>query len=125
MDYSNAFDDEVADAAEAEPKKRGGWTKSQDQKNFDAAKARTETAKADHLELDLKVKLRQYVSRAAVQQAAATTVAAFAQTCRSLPDSLERELGLDAQTVAAIGLAIDAALDDLAGSLELLAEPTL
>ena len=94
--------------------------------SFTKAKARNESAKADLAELEYKIKTGQYVSRIAVQQASATAFATIAQSLRSIPDNLERKLGLAPEVAAEVGVLIDAALDDLSNELEVMAggEPT-
>jgi phage terminase Nu1 subunit (DNA packaging protein) len=90
---------------------------------YSKARARNEAAKADHAELDFKIKSGQYVSRVAVRQAAATAFATVAQSMRSIPDNLERTLGLNPEVAAAIGASIDATLADLSETLEMMSGP--
>ena len=59
-----------------------------------------------------------YVLRASVQEAAATALAAMSQTMRSVPDNLERKLGLAPEVAAEVGAAIDAALNEVANQFE-------
>lgn len=94
--------------------------------DFDKARARNEQSKADLNELEFRIKSRQYLPRAAIQQAAATAIASFAQTMRSVPDNLERTHGITPEIAEEVGKAIDLALQDLAQAFELMtAEPTL
>ncbi|CAG2126893.1 hypothetical protein LMG31506_00225 [Cupriavidus yeoncheonensis] len=86
--------------------------------DFEEARARNESAKADLNELEFKIKSGEYVARAAVVQATATAYAAIAQALRSLPDNLERRLALDPEVAEEIGRQIDEALGELAGVLE-------
>ena len=88
------------------------YSKSQDLKDLDAAKARKEAALADMHELDYKIKTREYVSRVAVQQASATAMATLAQTLRSVPDNLERR-GIPPEVCVRIDKAINEALADV------------
>jgi phage terminase Nu1 subunit (DNA packaging protein) len=101
--------------------KPAGYVKSQDLKDLDKAKARLETIKAERQELAHNIDLGKYVNRDAVKQAAATTIAMFSQTIRSIPDSIERRLGVEPRVVEAISQALDAALADLADQLNLMA----
>ena len=91
---------------------------SGDQADLASAKARNEAAKADLNELDLRVKSGEYVSRAAVREATATALATLAQTLRSVPDNLERELNIAPDLADDIGKRIDAALDEVADEFE-------
>jgi phage terminase Nu1 subunit (DNA packaging protein) len=86
--------------------------------DFDVARARNESAKADLNELEFKVKSGEYVARSAVVQATATAYAALAQTLRSLPDHLERRLALAPEVAEEIGRQIDEALGELAEVFE-------
>ena len=85
---------------------------------YEAERARNEKAKADLNELDLAVRRGTYVLRASVQEAAATALAAMSQTMRSVPDNLERKLGLAPEVAAEVGVAIDAALNEVANQFE-------
>jgi phage terminase Nu1 subunit (DNA packaging protein) len=100
-------------------KKPADYVKPQEVKDFETARARNELAKAQLNELDLKVKSGEYVSRAAVQQAAATSLASIAQTLRSIPDNLERR-GLDAKQCELVEIVINETLDGLAEELAML-----
>lgn len=86
--------------------------------DYDKAKARNEAAKADLNELELRIKTGEYVPRAEVRQATATALATLAQTLRSVPDNLERKLGVAPGIAAEIGLQIDNALADVANAFE-------
>lgn len=88
---------------------------------FDKAKARNEAAKADMNELEYKIKSGQYLPRAAIQEAAATSIASFAQSIRSIPDNLERTLGVTPEVAEAVGIALDAALEELANEFRMMA----
>lgn len=100
--------------------KPAGYIKPQESIDFDAARARNESAKAQLNELDLQIKSGEYGSRASFRQAAATALAALAQTLRSVPDNLERKLGVSPEIAAAVSEQIDAALDDLASEFEMM-----
>jgi len=94
--------------------------------DFDKARARNEQSKADLNELEFRIKSKQYLPRAAIQQAAATAIASFAQTMRSVPDNLERTHGISPEIAEEVGKAIDLALQDLAHEFQMMtAEPTL
>lgn len=90
---------------------------------FEDARARNEVAKAALNEFELKVKSGQYLLRTSVQQAAATAIASFAQTMRSVPDNLERTLGVSPEVAEAVSRAIDSALEDLASEFKMMAGP--
>ena len=87
--------------------------------SFAKARARKEGALADLNELSFKVKSGEYVSRAAVQEAAATLLSSLAQSLRSLPDNLERKFDLAPAVAAQVELVIDSALADVASGLEM------
>ena len=91
---------------------------SPDRQDFDAARARNESAKADLNELDLAIKRGEYVLRSAMQEATATALSALAQTLRSVPDNLERKLGVSPELALEVGIQIDAALNDVAAKFE-------
>ena len=94
------------------------YVPSDDRLDYEAARARNESAKADLNELDLAVKRGEYVPRAEVQAATATALSALSQTLRSVPDNLERTLGLSPDIAQEVGRQIDAALDDMATRFE-------
>lgn len=103
-------------------RKPAGYKPPQEKVDLDAAKARKEAAQADLYELDLRIKSGQYVDRAAVQQATATALATLAQSLRSVPDYLERVLGVSPEVAEEVGRAIDSAMDDAATEFQKLAE---
>ena len=105
-------------------RKPGSYVKSQEVKDFEGARARNEAAKADLNELDFKIKSRQYISRIAVQQAAATALAAAAQTLRSMPDAMERK-GLGAEWCQIVEAVVDQTLNELATQYEAMTAPPL
>lgn len=53
-----------------------------------------------------------------MQAATATALSALSQTLRSVPDNLERTLGLSPDIAQEVGRQIDAALDDMATRFE-------
>ncbi len=90
--------------------------------DYDEAKARNEQAKAELNELELAIKRGQYVLRVEVEQQTATALAALAQGLRSVPDNLERTLGVSPEVAQTVSNLIDAALDDLAQAFESVVE---
>lgn len=53
-----------------------------------------------------------------MQEATATALSALAQTLRSVPDNLERKLGVSPELALEVGIQIDAALNDVAAKFE-------
>lgn len=86
--------------------------------NIDHAKARNEMAKAELNELELSIKRGEYVERIAIRQEAATALSTMSQTLRSVPDNLERKLGVSPEIAMEVGLMIDNALNDIANAFE-------
>lgn len=132
------FEDDTIDLFDATPKRgHGGRREGAGRKpadyvpppekiDFDKARARNEQSKADLNELEFRIKSKQYLPRAAIQQAAATAIASFSQTMRSVPDNLERRLGVTPEVAEAVGQAIDAALEELANEFKMMtSEPEL
>lgn len=103
-------------------RKPKGYVKPPEAVEYDKGRARNEMAKARLNELDLAIKSGQYVSREAVRQAAATTVASFAQTLRSIRDALERR-GVPVDTCETVDAVISDAMSDLAAELEMMSNP--
>lgn len=99
-------------------RKPADYVPSDDRLDYEAARARNESAKADLNELDLAIKRGEYVPRAEVQAATATALSALSQTLRAVPDNLERTLGLSPDIAQEVGRQIDAALDDMATRFE-------
>jgi phage terminase Nu1 subunit (DNA packaging protein) len=99
-----------------------GYEKPAERIDLDREKARNEKAKADLNELDLAIKRGQYVSRAEVRQATATALSALAQTLRSVPDNIERKLGVAPEIAQEVGILIDQALDEVANQFEEITE---
>ena len=99
-------------------RKPADYVPSDDRLAYEASRARNESAKADLNELDLAIKRGEYVPRAEVQAATATALSALSQTLRSVPDNLERTLGLSPDIAQEVGRQIDAALDDMATRFE-------
>lgn len=84
---------------------------------YAGAKARKEAALAAKAELDFRVKAGLYLPREAVRTANATAFAAVAQALRSIPDNLERKLGIAPEIADAVGAYIDEAMGDLSNEL--------
>ncbi len=99
-------------------RKPTGHELSQERVDYELERALHEKSKRERSELAYQIESRQVVSRQAVQQAAATAFAMTAQSLRSLPDNLERKLGLSADLAEQIELTIDAVLTDLSVALE-------
>ena len=104
--------------AQGAGRKPADYVPSDDRLDYEAARARNESAKADLNELDLAIKRGEYVPRAEVQAATATALSALSQTLRSVPDNLERTLGIAPELAQEVGTQIDAALDDVATRFE-------
>lgn len=99
-------------------RKPADYVPSADRLDYEAARARNESAKADLNELELKIRRGEYVPRSDVQAATATALAALSQTMRAVPDHLERVLGIAPEVAQEVGAQIDAALDDVATRFE-------
>jgi hypothetical protein len=90
-------------------------------KDFETARARNESVKADLNELELEIKTKRYLPREAIQQAAATALASLAQGLRSLPDALESS-GISPDVCLQVSAAIDHALDDIANDFKMMVD---
>lgn len=101
-------------------RKPAGYEKPPEKVQYDEWKARSERATALQRELDLKVNEGKYVARDAVVQATATAYASVAQTLRSIPDHLERRLGIAPELAEEIAKQIDETLSTLADEFELM-----
>jgi phage terminase Nu1 subunit (DNA packaging protein) len=99
-------------------RKPAGYTPPPERVDLEIARARNELAKAELNELELAIKRGEYVSRIAVKQETATAMATMAQTLRSVPDNLERKLGVSPEVAMEVGLLIDNALNDIALAFE-------
>jgi hypothetical protein len=82
--------------------------------DFEFEKARHERVKADKAEFDFAVQQGQYLPREVQQSAAATALAILTQSLRSIPDNVERSLGLGPEAVEQIAIQIDEALAEVA-----------
>ena len=106
---------EVTDAVDAAIAADGTYM------DYATARARKETASALMGELEYKVKNGEYASRVSVQNAVASAMAAISQTLRSIPDNIERKLGVSPELAQEVGFQIDEAMDSLADELERMA----
>ena len=122
MSYADSVTENRGGARAGAGRKPSGYDKPEEGVQYDKAKARKEASLADMHELNFKIKLGQYVERAAYREASATLVANMAQTLRSLADNLERKFSLDPKIAVAIEAEIDAALNDVASGLQKLTE---
>lgn len=107
-------------AREGAGRKGFGYDKPPEVADFDKARARNEVAKASLNELDFKVKSGMYVSRDAVRQASATTMATLTQGLRSIQDNLERK-GVPIDVCQQVGDEISRALEAVGQQLEFMA----
>ena len=105
--------------------KPAGYVRPPEVIDLDREKARNERAKANINEFEYAVLRGRYVDRAEVRQAAATALAELAQTLRSVPDSIERRLGVSPEVAAEVGDLIDHALNEVAARFEAVAEQAL
>jgi phage terminase Nu1 subunit (DNA packaging protein) len=76
-------------------------------------KMRHEALKADRAEIENRLRAGELLERHDVEQAAMRMHAAIAQHLRSLPDALERRLGLSPAVVEDLEQAMDAATVEL------------
>ena len=66
---------------------------------------------------DLQVRDRELIQSSEVEQVVATAFASIAQSIRSLPDNMERQLGMSPEAVERMTVAIDEYMDELADRL--------
>jgi len=102
------------------PKPEGSEA-AETQANFDRERAEHERIKRIQREFELEIAQGKYLSRADVSQAAATVIALFTQTVRSIDDDLERNLGVSPEVADAVSKHLDAALSTLSVGLRALA----
>lgn len=86
--------------------------------DYEVEKARHEKIKADEREFEFAVKKGEYLPRDAQRSAAATALAVLTQSCRSIPDNLERSLGLAPDAVEQVAIQIDSALAEVAAAFK-------
>lgn len=103
--------------------KPSGYVKPPEAVALDKARARKEAALAGKAEIELLVAERKYGDREAFRQAAATALSSLVQTLRSIPDNLERKLGISPEVAQSVGDQIDNALNDLADEFEMMTGP--
>lgn len=99
-------------------RKPADYVPTQEKVDFDVARARNELAKAELNELELAIKRGEYVERIAIREMASTAMATMAQTLRSVPDNLERKLGVSPEVALEVGMLLDNALNDIANAFE-------
>lgn len=85
---------------------------------YAGAKARKEAAHAAKAELEFRVKAGLYLPREAIKSALAEAYQTVAQALRSIPDNLERKLGVSPDVAEAVSSAIDEAMGELAYAME-------
>jgi len=85
---------------------------------YGGAKAREKVAQAAKAELEYRIKIGQYLPREAVRSALAEAYQAVAQSLRSVPDNLERKLGITPEVSELVSTAIDEAMGELAYAME-------
>lgn len=107
---------------EGSGRKPGGYVPPPEKVAYDEARARSELAKAIKLEREHEIATGLHVPRAAVQAACAAAMAAISQTLRSIPDNIERRLGVSPDITQEIGVLIDEAMDNLATELTRMGE---
>ncbi len=110
-------------AQDAELEDEGVDTYAVSRARKEQALADKEVVLAKKAILDYEIQAGSYVPREAVVRAAATGYATVVQAMRSIPDNLERRLGLDPTVTEAIEIAIDEALADLEVQLDGIAPP--
>ena len=95
-------------------RKPADYVPDENRVDYERERAEHERVKREQREFKLAIERGEYVRRAAVAQAAATALAVLTQSLRSIPDNLERTLGLDPAVVEATAAQIDAALAEVA-----------
>lgn len=86
--------------------------------DLDEQRARHEKIKADERELKLSILRRDHLPRDMQRQAASTALAVLTQSLRSIPDNLERTMGLDPAVVDAVARQIDTSLAEVAAAFK-------
>lgn len=97
-------------------RKPEGYEHPEGRADFERERAEHERVKREQREHKLAVERGEYISRAGVQQAAATALAILTQSLRSIPDNCERQLALDPATVEMIQAQIDDSLSEVAAA---------
>lgn len=85
---------------------------------YTKSRAEHEEFKARSVKLEYEIKRGKYVLREEVQRASAVAFATVTQNLRSIPDALERRLGLSPEVTEQVAIAIDEIMSDLADDLE-------
>ena len=85
---------------------------------YSKAKAKKMAFDAQIAELEYKTRSGEYLPRAEYRQATTMALSAIAQTLRSIPDNLERTLGVSPEIAESIEMMIDEALLGLSEDLE-------
>lgn len=85
---------------------------------YSTAKARKEVAQASKAELEFRIMDGQYLPREAIRSALAEAYQAVAQSLRSIPDNLERKMGVTPEVAEVVSSAIDEAMGELAYTME-------
>lgn len=93
---------------------------SENQAVYEHERAEHERVKREQREFKLAIERGEYVRRDAVAQASATALAVLTQSLRSIPDNLERTLGLDPRAVEAAAVQIDTALAEVAAAFRVM-----
>ena len=85
---------------------------------YTKSRAEHEDFKARSVKLEYEIKRGKYVLREEIQRASSVAFATVTQNLRSIPDGLERRLGLSPEVTEQIAIAIDEIMSDLADELE-------
>lgn len=84
---------------------------------YTKSRAENETFKAANAKLDYEIKLGKYVLREDVRRAVAVAFATVTQNLRSIPDNLERRLGLSPEVIQQVSIEIDEVMENLSEEL--------
>lgn len=85
---------------------------------YTKSRADHEAFKAANARLDYEVKIGKYVLREDVRTSLSVVFAAISQNLRSIPDNLERRIGLSPEAISHVSIEIDEIMDNLADELE-------
>ena len=88
--------------------------------DFENERALHERVKREEREFEFAVKRGEYLPRAVQQSAAATALAVLTQSLRSIPDNLERTLGLAPEAVELVAQQIDDGLAEVAAAFRMM-----
>lgn len=92
-------------------------------RQYEEERALHEKVKREEREFRFAVERGAYLPRASQQAAAATALAILTQSLRSLPDNLERSLGLAPSVAEHLAIGIDEALAEVALAFRAMAQP--